>query len=109
MKKILIMLVLVLLGLILIFFYQTPIKGLLRDYLPIYTKSYINELSNEKILKFTPKDQAIEAFRSFFILEDNFIFLINFYPDRAQRCKLIGGPLEGPCSSVFRPFLFYGN
>ena len=70
MKKILIMLVFVLLGLIFIFFYQTPIKGLLRDYLPIYTKSYINELNNEKILKFTPKDQAIEAFRSFFILED---------------------------------------
>ena len=62
--------VFILLGLILIFFYQTPIKGLLRDYLPIYTKSYINELNNEKILKFIPKDQAIEAFRSFFILED---------------------------------------
>ena len=29
-----------------------------------------NELNNEKILKFIPKDQAIEAFRSFFILED---------------------------------------
>ena len=70
MKKILIMSVFILLGLILIYFYQTPIKGLLRDYLPIYTKSYINELNNEKILKFIPKDQAIEAFRSFFILED---------------------------------------
>ncbi|URQ71894.1 hypothetical protein M9C84_05210 [SAR86 cluster bacterium] len=59
MKRILIMSVFILLGLILIYIYQTPIKGLLRDYLPIYTKSYINELNNEKILKFIPKDQAI--------------------------------------------------
>ena len=70
MKKITVIIIFLLLVLILTFFYQSSIKDLLRDYFPIYTKSYINELNNNKILKFTPKDQATEAFRSFFVLED---------------------------------------